>query len=116
LLGRADELTIHFPWGSLLRGVLGHDDAVLSGIAALLAPGAPATVLLSLVARDGAPELRAGAYARCGLALPEARPATSAEVAASRSTWAKKLRAGTAARPVTRLTTALSADAGRRTA
>ena len=76
-------------------------------MAKLLAPGAQATVLLSVVARDGVPALPApdelsAAYARCGLRLVEARPATAAEVVASGSSWAKRLRAGTA-RPVTLL-------------
>jgi 16S rRNA (adenine(1408)-N(1))-methyltransferase len=97
-------MTIHFPWGSLLRGVLGHDDAALAGAAMLLAPGAELTVLTSIVARDGVPAPRAdlaAVYARHGLELIEARPATAAEVAASSSSWAKRLRAGLAARPVT---------------
>jgi 16S rRNA (adenine(1408)-N(1))-methyltransferase len=103
----AGALTIHFPWGSLLRGVLGHDDAVLAGVAALLAPGATGTVLVSVVSRDGAPAIPPparleAAYAAHGLALVEARPATPAEVAASGSSWAKRLRAGSA-RPVTLL-------------
>jgi 16S rRNA (adenine(1408)-N(1))-methyltransferase len=98
---------VHFPWGSLLRGILGHDDAVLAGLAQLLAPGAGATVLVSVVPRDGMPavpprEELAAAYARHGLRLADARPATAAEVASSRSSWAKRLRAGTE-RPVTLL-------------
>lgn len=98
-------MTVNFPWGSLLRGVLGHDEAVLAGIAALLAPGAIATVLFSVVARDGVPALRedvAVVYARAGLALVESRAATATEIASSGSSWAKRLRAG-AARPVTLL-------------
>ncbi|HWT26201.1 MAG TPA: hypothetical protein VN213_22020, partial [Solirubrobacteraceae bacterium] len=57
----------------------------------------------------------ARAYARHGLALEESRPATTAEVAAAGSTWAKRLRAG-AARPVTliRLRAAAPATDGRR--
>jgi 16S rRNA (adenine(1408)-N(1))-methyltransferase len=87
--------------------VLGHDDAVLAGIARLLAPGAQATALVSVVPRDGVPPVPppdelAVAYARHGLTLLEARPATRAEVAASGSSWAKRLRAATA-RPVTLL-------------
>jgi 16S rRNA (adenine(1408)-N(1))-methyltransferase len=87
--------------------VLGGDDAVLAGVAALLAPGAEATALVSVVARDGVPPLPpadalAAAYAGHGLRLLEARPATPEEVAASGSSWAKRLRAG-AARPVTLL-------------
>jgi 16S rRNA (adenine(1408)-N(1))-methyltransferase len=98
---------VHFPWGSLLRGALGHDAAVLSGMAQLLAPGAEGTVLVSVMPRDGVPALPppdelAAAYAGYGLSLAEARAATPAEVAASRSSWAKRLRAGKA-RPVTLL-------------
>jgi 16S rRNA (adenine(1408)-N(1))-methyltransferase len=97
-------MTINFPWGSLLRGVLGHDDAVLAGIASL---GAAGTALVSVVLRDGMPavpepDVLAVAYAHHGLAVLEARPATAAEIAASGSSWAKRLGAG-AARPVTML-------------
>jgi 16S rRNA (adenine(1408)-N(1))-methyltransferase len=107
LCGRVGSLTVHFPWGSLLRGVLGHDDAVLAGVAELLAPQASGTVLVSVVPRDGvppipAPERLAVGYARHGLTLVEARAATPAEVAATRSSWAKRLRAGST-RPVTLL-------------
>jgi 16S rRNA (adenine(1408)-N(1))-methyltransferase len=87
---------------------------VLAGIAALLAPSATGTALVSVVARDGVPPVPpadelAAAYARHGLTLVEARPATAAEVAASGSSWAKRLRAG-AARPVTLVR--LRAEAG----
>jgi 16S rRNA (adenine(1408)-N(1))-methyltransferase len=80
---------------------------VLAGAARLLAPGATGTVLVSVVPRDGVPEVPhpaelGHAYARHGLSLVEARPATAAEVAASGSSWAKRLRAAQA-RPVTRL-------------
>lgn len=103
----ADEITVNFPWASLLRGVLGRDDAVLAGIARLAAPGASIRALVSVVPRDGVPEVPpadelGAAYARHGLRLVEARPATAGEVAASGSSWAKRLRAG-AARPVTLL-------------
>jgi 16S rRNA (adenine(1408)-N(1))-methyltransferase len=107
LRGVAGSLTVNFPWGSLLRGLLGHDEAVLAGIAELLAPGAEGAVLVSVVPRDGVPPIPpadelAAAYVRHGLELLESRPATAAEVAASGSSWAKRLRAG-AARPVTLL-------------
>ena len=88
--------------------MLGHDDAVLAGVAALLAPGAEATALVSVVTRAGVPPIPpaaelARAYEARGLALAAARPATPAEIAASGSSWAKRLRAGTGARPVTLL-------------
>jgi 16S rRNA (adenine(1408)-N(1))-methyltransferase len=98
-------MTINFPWGSLLRGVLGHDEVVLAGLTTLLAPGASATALFSVIARDGVPEPHPrlpAIYERAGLALVEAGPATAEEIVASGSTWAKKLRAGSATRPVTR--------------
>lgn len=107
LHGLAGALTVNFPWGSLLRGLLGEDDAVLAGVARLMAPGAEGTVLLSVVPRDGVPPVppRASlglAYARHDLDLTELRPATPQEVAASGSSWAKRLRAGRD-RPVTLL-------------
>ena len=110
MLGAADALTINFPWGSLLRGVLGHDDAVLAGVAALLAPGARGSVLFSVTPRDGVPapvDDLAAVYARHGLSV-QSRPATDITV---RSSWAKRLRAGTAARPVTQLSVTTSAGA-----
>ena len=73
----------------------------------LFAPGAQGSVLLSVVPRDGIVDalplhqLKA-AYARHGLSLVESRPATADEVAASHSTWAKRLKAATT-RPVTLL-------------
>jgi hypothetical protein len=83
--------------------VLGHDGGVLDGVAALLAPGAEAAALVSVVPRDGVPPMPgadelAAAYAGRNLELAELRPATPDEIAASRSSWAKRLRAGTAAR------------------
>ena len=77
---------------------------MLAGVADLLAPGAEATALVSVIPHDGLPpvpppEELAAAYARHGLELADARPATPAEVAASHSSWAKRLRAGRA-RPV----------------
>lgn len=86
----ADAVTANFPWASLLRGVLARDEAVLAGIAALLAPGAAGTALVSVVPRDGVPPVPpprdlATAYARHDLELLEVRPATAAEIAASGS-------------------------------
>ena len=105
--GVATELAVHFPWGSLLRGVLGTDDAALAGMARLLAPGATGTVLVSVMPRDGVPGIPvparlAAIYAGHRLRLVEARAATQVEVAASRSSWARRLRAGRE-RPVTLL-------------
>jgi 16S rRNA (adenine(1408)-N(1))-methyltransferase len=104
LLAIADEVTITFPWGSLLRGALAVDDAAAQGIAALLKPGAGLTALVSVTARDGlglgANEVPGAAnqlgdrWVNHGLQLVSVRPATEAEVAATRSTWARRLGVG----------------------
>jgi 16S rRNA (adenine(1408)-N(1))-methyltransferase len=100
LAARAGLLTIAFPWGSLLRGVIGVDDPALAGIAALMAPDARLEVLLSITPRDRAPLARIDeeaiqtiddAWCRAGLTLLEARPATATEVAAARSSWSRRL-------------------------
>ena len=102
--GVADLVTVHFPWGSLLRGLLGADPRVLGGLARLMRPGASLRMLVSSTARDR----RAGvgpvheaslrgldaAYGRHGLAVAAVRPATPADVAAAHSTWGKRLGAG----------------------
>ena len=51
--GLADMLTVQFPWGSLLRGLLEADPSIVSGIARLLKPGATATLLLSVTSATG---------------------------------------------------------------
>jgi 16S rRNA (adenine(1408)-N(1))-methyltransferase len=102
--GLADLVTVHFPWGSLLRGLLGADPTVMSGLTRIMVPGATLVMLVSSTARDhGAgvapiqePALHAlaGAYDRYGLTVTTVRPATPADVAAARSTWGKRLGAG----------------------
>src|SRR3712207_7253656 len=57
--GLVDELTVHFPWGSLLHGLLAPEVRVLAGLARLLRPGRCATALLSLTPRDRRPDLPA---------------------------------------------------------
>jgi 16S rRNA (adenine(1408)-N(1))-methyltransferase len=99
----ADEVRVTFPWGSLLRGVLGVDAAVLAGIARIAKVGAEIRALVSVTERDGLglnAQVDPSVYDAHGLRLIEARPATENEIAETNSTWAKRLRAGFA-RPVT---------------
>jgi 16S rRNA (adenine(1408)-N(1))-methyltransferase len=104
----ADLATVRYPWGSLLRGVLGRDPAVLAGLARMLRPGGLLEVTLSLVGRDGIEmpgerELEIACSAT-GLALLENRPATPAEIEANATTWSRRLGVGKGPiRPVTRL-------------
>ena len=118
LTGLADLVTVRFPWGSLLRGVLGADTGVAASIARLVAPGGHLEITLSLVARDrqdtagevfGAADLERmtatlrGARARPGPRHARCRPRRSRRIP---STWARRLRAGDirAGRPVWRVT------------
>jgi hypothetical protein len=103
LCGLASEVTILFPWGSLLRGVLGHDTdaaaaAAAAGAASLVADGGRVVALVSLTDRDGVgpldPDRIAGAWRPLGFGLASLREATEAEVAATRSTWARRLGVG----------------------
>lgn len=104
LLGLADELTINFPWGSLLSGALALDGVATTGIAALLRPGARLTIYVSITPRDGlavatfdapgAAEALASRWAAHGLRLEEARQASVDELDATGSSWARRLRAG----------------------
>ena len=99
--GLADALTVHLPWGSLLRGVLTAEPSIVAGLARVARPGASLSMLVSLEARDrsqGLPELEtelipglAARYACHGFELLQAHPATAAEVAAAHSSWAKRL-------------------------
>lgn len=108
LAGYADFVTVTFPWGSLLQGVLGMDPAALAGVAAMACPGARLKVLASVVRSDGIadmacldataePAIRA-AWCTAGLELTSFRAATPEEVAASGSTWARRLRGAPADR------------------
>ena len=103
--GLADAVTIHFPWGSLLAGVLGVDAGGLAaGLARITHLGSDVTAMLSVTEREralGLPLLDASLertlaarYAAHGLALAEWRPASRREIADTRSSWAKRLGAG----------------------
>jgi 16S rRNA (adenine(1408)-N(1))-methyltransferase len=102
--GLADRVTVHFPWGSLLRGLLAADPAILGGLVRVMRPGATLSMLVSSTARDrgaGVEPLDERAlaalavdYGRSGLEVTRIRPATPADVAASRSTWGRRLGAG----------------------
>jgi 16S rRNA (adenine(1408)-N(1))-methyltransferase len=103
----ADIVRIHFPWGSLLRGIATADATIVGPLARVCGIGGAVTALVSIMDRDarvGArlpddPAALARGFARHGLALTEMRPATQDEVVSARSSWAKRLGAGSR-RPV----------------
>jgi 16S rRNA (adenine(1408)-N(1))-methyltransferase len=113
LAGLAGTVTVAFPWGSLLRGVIGVDQTAMAGLRALVRPDGQIEALVSIAARDGLGELASAlddlcrlesAWATLGIAIEELRPVRPDEIVAGGSTWAKRLRAGSSDRPkVTRL-------------
>jgi 16S rRNA (adenine(1408)-N(1))-methyltransferase len=97
----ADDVTVHFPWGSLLRGALAEDDCVFDAICRLPRPSGRLTLLFSITSRDGrAPLDRTDigrvtrAYRSRGLAVAESRAVRRIDVHAARSTWGKRLDVG----------------------
>lgn len=97
----ADQVTINFPWGSLLRGALAEDEHVLDAICQLPRPGGAVTIMWSVTARDGRPPLTerdiarvTRAYRLRDLRLVEDRAIVRADVDAARSTWGKRLDVG----------------------
>ncbi len=110
LAGVASLVTITMPWGSLLRGALGLDgELALRGAASVVVPGGRVEVLLSVVAADRVDGLEtldadaatriAAAWRSVGFELVSMRPASRADLAATRSSWARRL----GDRPVWRL-------------
>ncbi|MBB5915931.1 16S rRNA (adenine(1408)-N(1))-methyltransferase [Nocardia transvalensis] len=113
LHGIADEVTVNFPWGSLLRGLLTADATVLDGLTRLMKPAAALRILLSVTSHDGLPGLPpiddaaalwalAPRFADHGLTIETVTPAGAADVVAAGSSWGKRLRGG-AHRPVWRI-------------
>jgi 16S rRNA (adenine(1408)-N(1))-methyltransferase len=113
LRARASLVTVLFPWGSLLRGVLGLDERAAGGLVALVAPNGTIDALVSVMPRDGidgigsldraALDRLAATFGRSGFKLTSAAPASPADVRATGSTWGRRLLAAGTDRPVWRL-------------
>jgi 16S rRNA (adenine(1408)-N(1))-methyltransferase len=96
LHGFARLVTVHFPWGSLLRSALSADPAVTR----LVAPDGWLRLLISASERDaragGAivnPAELAAVYERAGFRVAEVRPATLEDARDAHSAWGKRLLA-----------------------
>ena len=101
LAGVGDLVTVHFPWGSLLRGAMGADPQVAERLAILVAAGGRLRLLLSGApgdARSGVSEVDparvVATFVRLGLVAGEVRPATLADAHAARSSWGRRLLSG----------------------
>jgi 16S rRNA (adenine(1408)-N(1))-methyltransferase len=103
----ADEIHIHFPWGSLLRAVAAPDTGVLAAIRRLAAPECRLELILGIhPERDQAELKRLGLtvltdpdhksrlvtdYSRAGFQLIDAGSLTAEECRSLDSMWAKRL-------------------------
>jgi hypothetical protein len=106
----ADLVTVTLPWGSLLRGVVGLEEAALRGAVSTLKPGGRLQVLASVVASDRIDGLEcldaaarpaiAAAWRAAGVRVVGMRPAIRADIEAADSSWARRLGPD---RPVWRL-------------
>ena len=103
LSGCAERVTVHFPWGSLLRGLARGEPNVAGQIAAVATDAARVEVLLSARPADRLPRLEAveastvaavaANFEPHAFRLAGASRATAAEIAAVHSSWAKRLGA-----------------------
>jgi 16S rRNA (adenine(1408)-N(1))-methyltransferase len=109
LTGIADEITINYPWGSLMRMVVAPDEAALARIAALGKPGATVTILLTWSVFEDPDYLRrldmpplgaadvetrlAPVYARAGIRI-DRHGIVGADEIPHRTRWGRRLTAG----------------------
>jgi len=93
LAGRADEVRVEYPWGSLLAGLLSEAGApdVLAGLRAALRPGGRLWIVLNARATpdDAADRLRAGLEAAGFVGIQVGRTGVAPSTG-----WSKRLAAG----------------------
>lgn len=109
--GVADEIHIHFPWGSLLRAVLGADREVLGNMRRICAPGCLLEIIIGLdperdraeVERLGLPALSSEyletilsqAYRAAGFEVLEKGVLAEADWSRLETSWARRLQGNT---------------------
>jgi 16S rRNA (adenine(1408)-N(1))-methyltransferase len=106
----ADEIHIHFPWGSLLRAVLTGDEDVLRALRRIAAPECLVEIIVGIdeerdkseIERLALPELSSGylenvlipKYVAAGFEVPESGALDSSEWSKLETSWARKLQGG----------------------
>ncbi len=101
LAGVASSVTINFPWGSLLRGLITADSPVIEQLVALVRPGAALDVVLNAGAlAEAGYALEVGAsqvrrvLAQAGFAMAPPLELGAAALRTLPTTWAKRLAFG----------------------
>jgi 16S rRNA (adenine(1408)-N(1))-methyltransferase len=105
--GAADELHVHFPWGSLLRAVATGDLLVLQNLRRICSPGALLEVVLgldpardqteierldlTLITLDHIDQTLAARYAAAGFGIMERGIIPAAQWPEFNTSWAKRL-------------------------
>jgi 16S rRNA (adenine(1408)-N(1))-methyltransferase len=93
--GRADLVTVHFPWGSLRSAAAGHDPDATARLVRLLTPAGRLELLIATGERDATaplePDALLAAYRVLGLEPRVARSATLDDAIAVHSSWGKRL-------------------------
>jgi 16S rRNA (adenine(1408)-N(1))-methyltransferase len=108
--GVADEIHIHFPWGSLLRAVTVADEAVLRSLRRIAAPKCLLEIVIGIdTERDRSELIRLGVplltpeylegqliprYQAAGFHMIESKEMDVAEWARLETSWARKLSPG----------------------
>ncbi len=116
LAGLADQISINFPWGSLMAGLIRGDPVLLASLAHAARPGAPldiylnTAVFLDPIPLDvlGLPEVTleyvqttlVPRYAAAGICITEARLVGKEVMASIPSLWARRLAFGKAPQTV----------------
>lgn len=106
----ADEIHIHFPWGSLLRGVASGDDAVLNSLRRICAPECLIEIIIGIdeerdkseIGRLGLPKLSLDylenklipKYEAAGFEIVEKGILNSSDWSKLETSWARKLQSG----------------------
>jgi 16S rRNA (adenine(1408)-N(1))-methyltransferase len=101
LAGLATAVTINFPWGSLLTGLLAGHPELLTGLRAIMRPGAELAMRLneSALAEADWPLADGGAQVRRvlqdgGFAVEPPLPMDAAALRACPTSWARRLATG----------------------
>lgn len=106
----ADEIHIHFPWGSLLRAVVSGDENVLKSLRRICAPECQLEIVIGIdaerdkteIERLELPQISSGyletvlipKYVAAGFTILESGVLSSSEWSRLETSWARKLQGG----------------------